>query len=112
MAISINSIEKLQQYLIGVLGRSNHHAGDVNEVSLSLLGAIIWVSRGEIEVREYKGRPANMIWFHGKNGKYVLMYNHETGEIELKNRSYKSEKMFSFTNLTTNAEIIQIFKEL
>lgn len=88
------------------MGRFNYYVGDVNEVLLLLLGVIIWVLRGEIEVREYKGRLVNMIWFYGKNGKYVLMYNYEMGEIEFKNCFYKLEKMFLFINLIINVEII------
>lgn len=40
MAININSINTLQEYLRGVLGRANHHAGNVEGVSLILLGAL------------------------------------------------------------------------
>lgn len=63
MAISIDSLQILQKYLLGVLERADHHAGNVEGVSLTLAGAIIWKSTQEIEVREYKGETANMIWF-------------------------------------------------
>ena len=112
MAISINSIETLQHYLSGVLDRAEHHAGNVEGVSLALLGAIIWKSDGEIEVREYNGRPANMLWFWVGQNRYAMTYNHQTGQIELKERTHKGGVLHSFDNSTTYREIIEIFRNL
>lgn len=62
MAISIQ-IDQLQSYLNGVMTRADDHANAVNGVSLALLGAVVWRVDGDVEVREYNGKPANMIWF-------------------------------------------------
>jgi hypothetical protein len=40
--------------------------------------AVMWRSTSEIEVREYNGRPANMMWFHIGENKFSLLYNHAT----------------------------------
>lgn len=112
MAISIDSIEGLQTYLNGVLGRANHHAENVEGVSLTLLGAVIWRSTGEISVREYNGVPANMIWFHINDNKYVLTYNHSDEAIELKDRTHTGNVLASFDNTTANSEIIEVFRKL
>ncbi|WP_321290146.1 hypothetical protein [uncultured Sunxiuqinia sp.] len=112
MAISINSLETLQQYLSGVLNRAGHHAGNVEGVSLALLGAIIWKSDGEIEVREYNGSPANMLWFWVGKNRYAISYNHQTEQIELKERTHKGGVLYSFDNSTTYQELIEIFKGL
>lgn len=112
MAISINSIESLQNYLNGVLNRANHHAGNVEGVSLALLGAVVWRANGEIAVREYNGRPANMIWFHVNNNKYLLTYNHENDEIELKERTNTGIVIATFDNTSTYREIITVFGSL
>lgn len=112
MALTINSIEALQTYLHGVLGRANHHAGNVEGVSLALLGAVIWRADGEISVREYAGRPANMIWFFVGENKYVLTYNHSTEEIELKDRTHTGSILASFDNSSTYQEIIDTFCNL
>jgi hypothetical protein len=87
MAITIDSIETLQEYLNGVLGRAEHHAGNVEGVSLALLGAVIWKSDSEIEVKQYDGRPANMIWFWVNGTRYLMKYNHSLGQIELIDRN-------------------------
>src|SRR5690242_16325030 len=42
MPISLLNVDDLQEHLFGVLRRSDHHAGDVNEVLLTLSGAILW----------------------------------------------------------------------
>ncbi len=112
MAISINSIETLQRYLNGVLDRADHHAGNVEGVSLALLGAIVWKSDREIEVREYKGSPANMIWFWVGGNRYAMSYNHSTEQIELKERTHKGGVLHSFDNATSYQEVIEIFNSL
>jgi citrate lyase beta subunit len=86
MAIIIDSLDNLQNYLTGVLGRSDHHAGNVRGVSLTLIGAILSTATGEIKVREYNGRPANMIWFSVGANNYMMKYNHSTEMIELHDR--------------------------
>ena len=112
MAISINSVEKLQQYLGGVLQRADHHAGKVEGVALALLGAVVWKSTGEIEVREYAGRPANILWFWIEQNRYALTYNHQTEKIELKERTQGGQTLHEVDNETTYQEIIDIFKSL
>jgi hypothetical protein len=86
MAIIIDSLDGLQIYLNGVLNRSNHHAGNVRGISLTLIGAILSKATGEIKVREYNGRPANMIWFSVGPNNYMMKYNHGTEMIELHDR--------------------------
>ncbi len=112
MAISIDSIETLQRYLNGVLERADHHAGNVDGVALAILGAIVWKSDGEIQVREYNGSPANMIWFWVNGNRYAMSYNHLTEQIELKERTHKGGVLHAIDNSTSYQEIIDIFSSL
>ena len=112
MAISINSLETLQRYLLGVLDRADHHAGNVEGVTLALLGAIVWKSDQEIEVREYNGSPANMIWFWVNGNRYAMSYNHSTEQIELKEGTHKGGVLHTFDNPSTYQSIIEIFNNL
>jgi hypothetical protein len=112
MAISVNSIQVLQDYLQGVLGRAGHHAPNVEGVALALLGAMIWRSDGAIEVREYAGTPANMLWFWVDGNRYALTYNHDAQTIEMKDRSNAGKVLHSFDNLTTYQYIIDAFRAL
>ena len=56
MSLKVETINLLQQYLAGVMGRAGHHAGEVNGVVLALVGAVIWKkdADSEITVRQYK----------------------------------------------------------
>jgi|BioPla2DNA2_1021312.scaffolds.fasta_scaffold156508_1 hypothetical protein len=112
MAISINSIELLQKYLNGVLERAEHHAVNVKGVSLALIGAVIAKSDGEIEVREYKGRPANILWFCVNEKKYAMTYNHQKEQIELRYRTQCGKTLGVFDNKTTYETIIEVFNNL
>ena len=112
MAISIDNLTVLQTYLNGVLGRADHHAQNVEGVALTLIGAILWRSNGDIEVREYNGNPANMIWFNINNKRYVLNFNHSTWVIDLKERNNNGNLIASFDNNSTYQNIIDIFKNL
>jgi len=112
MAISIDSIETLQTYLSGVMDRADHHAGQVEGVALALLGAVVWRSTGEISVREYAGRPANILWFFVGKERYGLVYNHENFKIELRERTQGGNAIAEFNNSTTYKEVIKAFKDL
>lgn len=112
MAISIDSIETLQTYLSGVMGRADHHAGQVEGVALALLGAVVWKSTGEIAVREYAGNPANIIWFYVGKMKYALVYNHSTEKIELRERTQGGTTIAKFDNNSTYQEVINVFRGL
>lgn len=111
MAIIIDSLDSLQTYLNGVIKRSDHHAGNVRGASLALIGAILNKANGEIRVREYNGRPANMIWFSVNSNNYVMKYNHDTGRIELHDRN-NGNMISEFDDLTSYQNIIQTFEQL
>jgi hypothetical protein len=112
MAITVNSIQVLQDYLQGVLDRAGHHAQNVEGVVMTLLGAMIWRSDGSIDVREYAGAPANMLWFWVNGNRYALTYNHSAQTIELKDRSNAGTVLYSFDNSTTYQYIIDAFRAL
>ena len=112
MAITLDSVKILKTYLNGVLGRADHHAKNVEGVSLALIGAILWKADGEIEVRSYAGTPGNIIWFYIKDKKYAMSYNHSDETIELKAEKHTGPVLAWFDNSTTNQEIVNFFKSL
>lgn len=111
MAIVIDSVDSLQTYLNGVLHRSDHHAGNVRGASLALIGAILSKATGEIRVREYNGRPANMIWFSVGPNNYMMKYNHDSEMIELHDRN-SGTLINEFDDNTSYADIIGAFNRL
>lgn len=94
------------------MSRSEHHAGNVEGVTLALLGAVVWRATGEIEVREYNGNPANMLWFFVGENRHSLLYNHTTEQIELRERTKNGALISTFDNTTSYQEVIRVFRGL
>lgn len=112
MPLQIDSITVLQDYLKGVLDRAGHHAGNLDGVALTLLGAMIWRRTNDIHVREYNGRPANVIWLSVNENHFAMVYNHHTGMIELRERNQNGAVIKAFDNATPYHDIISVFSNL
>jgi hypothetical protein len=114
MAIQITTTDLIKEYFNGVLDRSKCHANDVKEVCLPIMGAVIWRSEGDIEVKETKdGGMGNILWFRTSDGsRYSLYYNHKNLKIELRAKNFKGEILHSFNNSNTQAEVFNIFNDL
>jgi hypothetical protein len=59
----IEGVDDLKEYIEGVLARADHHAGSVDEISLTIAGAIIWRA-DSIRVFETQGQMRNALWIH------------------------------------------------
>lgn len=112
MALTINSVKILNEYVNGVLSRADHHAENVNEIVLALVGAVIWRATEDVKVRTRLGSIANMMWITIGENQYVLNYNHEKQNIELKRGSAKGVVITTFDDNTTLKEVRQIFSNL
>lgn len=111
--LTIQSINALNEYLNGVMDRANHHANNVNEVALTLAGAVMWRTTDDIEVRSNNnGGTGNMLWFHVDDNRFVLSYNHQTGRIDLIERSMQGRVRHSFDNSNTAIDVKAIFATL
>jgi len=100
MALTITTIDEMQEYLQGVVGRADHHARAVNSIVLPLLGAVVLYKdpRTEIEVRTYDGSPANMLWCFMGGNRYAFLYNHTTGYVKMRDRTGRGETVAEFHN--------------
>jgi hypothetical protein len=114
MALIINTVDELQRYLNGVSGRAIHHAPNVNAVILALAGAVILFkdSGTQLEVRTYRGTPANVLYLTLNGTRYVLTYNHEQQSVEIRRNNVRGDVVGSFTNATPPGQILQIFQDL
>ncbi len=111
--LTIQSINALNEYLNGVMDRANHHAHNVNEIALTLAGSVMWRTTDDIEVRSNNnGGTGNMLWFHIDNKRFVLSYNHQSGQIDLIERSMQGRVIYSFDNSKTAVEVKSIFATL
>lgn len=112
MAVAIETTEILKEYFDGVLARADHHAKEVEQVALALMGAVIWRSSDEIQVREVKDGYGNMLWFRTNGNRYALSYNHGTRKIEMRDRTQRGDVLYEFDNSTPNERILTIFRAL
>lgn len=114
MAISLNTVDELQEHLLGVFARSAHHAGEVDQVLLSLIGGLLWRKKpgDPVKVNTKEGAGGNVIWFRVDSIRYALLYSHEERFIKLMGGGRKGELVQTFTNDTPINELIRVFASL
>lgn len=112
MALSISTLDLLNRYINGVMGRADHHGQNVNEVVLSLAGAVIWKATQDVEVRTYNDETANILWLTVRSNRYAIGFNHHTGNIELRERTQNGNVLAVFNNASTAAEVKVAFANL
>lgn len=114
MALTVKDIEGLHQYLGGVMARADHHAGNVNEIALALVGAILWRKDDgrPIDVMAHNGEAKNVLWVWMGGNRYAFVYNHLTGEIDMRPDTVRGKAIHSFSNATPLADVRNIFLAL
>jgi len=114
MTITIQDVDTLQKYIEGVMERADHHAVQVAGVALALSGAIIWRKDDdeEIEVLERDGELKNVLWVWIGGSRYAFSFNHDTGQIEMREGSTQGAVIQSFDNNTTMAHVESVFRGL
>lgn len=112
MPQTVSDIATMQQYLQGVVMRADHHANNVDEVSLTIAGAIAWRTDGDLIVRTYAGKMANVMRVRINSKQYTLAYNHTTGAIEVREGKLTGRVLRSFTNANTAREVKDFFASL
>lgn len=112
MPRTVTHVDVLQDYISGVMDRADHHAGDVNEIALTIAGALIWRKDGDIQVYERQGQMTNALWFHVNGQRYAISYNHDAGQIEVREDSMRGAVLASFDNSNTPADVRTYFSTL
>ena len=112
MALTITTLTLLNEYINGVMNRADHHGQNVNEIVLTLAGAVIWKVTQDIEVRTYGDSTANILWLTVNGHRYAIAYNHQTAEIEIRDRNQNGTVLATFNNQTSAATVKQIFAGL
>jgi hypothetical protein len=113
MPQEVTEIDVLRDYLRGVMDRADHHAQNVNEIALAIAGGLIWRKDDEaLDVMVREGEMKNVLWFKVSGQRYALSYNHETGEIELREGSTQGNVRGAFSNSMPNDQVRRIFAGL
>lgn len=114
MPLAVKDVDTLKRYVEGIMGRAEHHAGNVGGAALALAGAIVWRKDDaeEIEVMEREGDLKNVLWVKINGQRYAFSYNHTEETVEMRERSTQGPVLHSFTNSTPTSEIEAIFRTL
>lgn len=113
MPVNATDVETLSAYAEGVMGRADHHAGQVKAIALALLGGIVWrAEAGSISIKQYDGELANVLWLTVNKRRYALAYNHKTGRIEIRDRTQNGPALHTFDNQTPISEVESAFRAL
>jgi hypothetical protein len=111
MPREVVDVEVLKEYISGVMNRAEHHAKGVDEICLAIAGAIVWKA-DKIEVLEREGSMANALWLHSNGRRYVLSYDHDSGEIQIKDKGTQGKVLAKLSNATTISEVKSFFDKL
>ncbi|WKK80308.2 hypothetical protein [Marivirga arenosa] len=109
MPLTITTLTLLNEYINGVMHRADDHGHNVNEIVLTLAGAVIWRATQDIEVRTYKEETANILWLTVDGHRYALAYNHNTGNIEIRDRNQNGTVLATFNNSSSADDVKSIF---
>lgn len=109
---TINNIDLLRDYLIGVLDRANHHAHNVNEIALAIVGGIIWRTTDNIRVLSRQGDMKNVLWLQVGDRRLCFVYNHSTAQIDIRESTIQGVTIISFDNSTSISDIKTFFENL
>jgi hypothetical protein len=112
MALTITTLTLLNEYINGVMERADHHGQNVNEVILTLAGAVIWRATQDVEVRTYNEETANILWLTINGYRYAIAYNHNTLNIEIRDRNQNGTVLATFNNSNTALDVKTIFSNL
>ena len=113
MSQSVEEVSELQAYLRGVLNRADHHADNVNEVVLTLVGAILRRKDPEpIRVMTKQGQTGNVLWVNMSGRKYAFSYSHASGKVEMREGSLQGAVAHTFSNADSPADVKKIFAAL
>ena len=113
MALTVETLDLWRTYLNGVMGRAQHHAPNVDEIALALVGAILWRSTDEVKVLERDGEAKNILWLSVNGNNFCFTYDHnEGGFIAMREGNSRGNVIHKFTNQTAIAEVKRIFQEL
>lgn len=111
MPLTISDLETLRQYVDGVVAGADHHGPQVHQVCLALVGGIVWKAE-ELAARTRAGQPTNQLRMRRGEQWYVIGFNHDTGEIDVRTDTQTGPIIQSFTNNSTLNDIRAFFDSL
>jgi prepilin-type processing-associated H-X9-DG protein len=104
----------LQYYIQGVMGKALHHAPDVNEICLAVIGAIVWKKDKDspLEVRTHGGKIANVLFVFIGGNRYAFSYDRDEHAIDIRENNTRGRSLRKFKNSDSVADVWEFFDGL
>src|SRR5271166_5962334 len=113
MPFAVADVDALKGYIEGVMGRAEHHAGNVSGIALTLAGAIVWRKDADpIEVMAQGGQTKNVLWVRISGQRYAFSYNHAAQTIEIRKSTTQGAILNSFSDATPVQDVVAFFRSL
>jgi hypothetical protein len=114
MPLAVTDVEILKDYITGVMTRAEHHANQVEQIALALVGAIVWrKDEGkDIRVMQQDGSTKNVLWVSIGSAMYAFSYNHAAKTIDMRIGNMRGAVLHQFSNKTPLSTLYQIFEGL
>ena len=112
--MKISTIKELQEYFLGVKGRAELRAQNVEEIIYPLLSMVVaWKDiETDIEVRGTQNIAGNLLWAIINGKRYAFRFDHATVSIEIRENTYKGPIKHTITNKFTLKRLHKIFNSL
>jgi hypothetical protein len=115
MPIAITDVDTLQDYSVELLKNARCRGQRVQEVLLTLAGAIIFC-KGKGHPIQVHGTQAsgmhNEAWIRIKRIRYAFAHDHQVGAVRIRRGSQKGQTVASFDNSDTVADVLKKFEAL
>lgn len=113
MPLAIADVDALKGYIEGVIGRADHHAGNVSGIALALADAIIWRKDADpIDVMAQGGETKIVLWVRINGQRYAFSYNHQSQTIEIRSGTTHGAVLNSFSDATPIQDVVTFFRSL
>jgi hypothetical protein len=109
----ISDIDTLREYFRRVIKKAQHHAKGVEEIAYAILGAIIDRTDGDFIANTRNGKMTNQLHILINGKTYTLAYDQKKINVHDGNDATKPALIGgSFSNASTNREVIDFFRSL
>lgn len=117
MAIKLNNLQDLNNYIAEVIAAAVDHSPNIKNtipfLKQTVLFRFIWGSNSyKIEIYSRNGNMARTCWLTLNNKRYVFTYNYTNKKIDLKFKSLQGNLIADFDDSSSLATITNIINNL
>jgi hypothetical protein len=110
----INTPQRMDQYINGVMLRARHHGGNVTDAVI-LLKTMLNEYGINLQISDRaNGKTGNVSWFQSKatGRQYYLRYEHANHSIEMRHNNCNGRVVAYFNNSSTASDFVSVFENI